>query len=75
MTRLVDGRLPEHTLDGLDVWPLLTGQTEAGNRREAFYYYAGADLHAIRSGPWKLHFPHAYRSLTGEDLVPAAAKD
>ena len=27
--------------------------------------YSGKQLHAVRAGRWKLHFPHAYRSLNG----------
>ena len=29
-----------------------------------FYYY-GRHLQAVRSGRWKLHFPHGYRTLNG----------
>lgn len=50
----------DRLLDGRDIWPLLSGQPGAQTPHEAFYYYWGRDLQAVRSGKWKLHFPHAY---------------
>jgi len=61
ITRLIGGQLPTDKLDGEDRWPLLSGQTGA-KPRETFYYYAGDELQAVRSGPWKLHLPHDYLS-------------
>ena len=43
---------------------------DAKTPHEAFYYYWDYGLEAVRSGPWKLHLPHEYRSLAG-----AAGKD
>jgi arylsulfatase A-like enzyme len=53
--RLAGGRLPTQPIDGRDVWPLLAGETGARSPHEAFYYYHGEQLQAVRSGPWKLH--------------------
>ncbi len=50
----------------------------AKSPHDAYYYYWGKELHAVRSGPWKLHFPHAYRSLGGKagvDGKPAPYKE
>ncbi len=33
---------------------------------DALYFYWNNELQAVRSGVWKLHFPHQYRSLTGK---------
>ena len=44
----------DRKLDGRDIWPLLSGRKEARTPHEAFFYYFKADLHAVRSGPWKL---------------------
>ena len=55
----------EHTIDGHDIWPLISGKENAKSPHEAYYFYWGRHLQAIRSGRWKLHFPHAYRSLAG----------
>ena len=66
VARLTGGTLPEHPIDGKDIWPLMSGVPGATTPHDAYYYYWGNHLQAIRSGDWKLHFPHAYRSLTGE---------
>ncbi len=57
--------LPERKIDGANAWPVLSGQPDARSPHEAYYYYWGNELQAVRSGRWKLHFPHDYRSLTG----------
>lgn len=57
---------PANRIDGKSIWPLLAGQSDATSPHEAYYFYWSKHLHAIRSGPWKLHFPHSYRSLKGE---------
>jgi arylsulfatase A len=53
----------DRIIDGKDIGPLLMGKADARSPHEAFYFYWGADLHAVRSGRWKLHLPHEYRSL------------
>ena len=61
---LIGAALPDHPIDGLDVWPLLAGTPGAKSPHEAyFFYYHAGDLEAVRSGRWKLHFPHSYRTL------------
>ncbi|MFM1767513.1 MAG: Arylsulfatase [Verrucomicrobiota bacterium] len=57
---LAGGRLPEHPIDGRDLWPLLSGRKGASSPHEALWFYWDSGLHAIRSGSWKLHFPHSY---------------
>ena len=44
---------PEIKIDGYDLSPVLTGKAEKTDR-EAWYYYKGTKLMAVRSGPWKL---------------------
>jgi arylsulfatase A len=58
--------LPDHPIDGLDISDLVFGDPGAESPHDALYFYWGRELQAVRSGPWKLHFPHAYRSLEGE---------
>jgi arylsulfatase A-like enzyme len=62
----------ERIIDGRDIWPLLAGQRGARAQHDALYFYWGAELHAIRSGKWKLHLPHPYQSLesAGNDGNP-----
>jgi arylsulfatase A len=70
---LAGADLPKNKIDGKNMWPLLRPSTDATSPHEAYYYYWGRELHAVRSGPWKLHFPHSYRSLAdqpGKDGVP-----
>jgi arylsulfatase A-like enzyme len=62
---LAGAELPKHKIDGLDIWPLLAAQPGAKTPHEAYYYYWDRHLQAIRSGPWKLHFAHQYRTLAG----------
>lgn len=57
--------LPKHKIDGHDIRPLLLGEAGAKSPYDAFFYYWQNGLDAVRSGPWKLHFPHPYTSLTG----------
>ena len=62
---LIGAKLPEHTIDGKNIWPLIAGEEDAQSPHEAYYMYYGNQLQAIRSGKWKLHFPHGYRTLAG----------
>lgn len=66
LAKLIGAQAPsDRIIDGLDIWPLISGEPGAKSPHEAFYFYWGQELQAIRSGRWKLHFPHAYRSLPG----------
>lgn len=64
---LAGARVPtDPPIDGKDIWPLLSGQPGAKSPHEAYYFYWGRELQAVRSGRWKLHFPHDYQGLTGK---------
>ena len=68
IARLVGAELPKHPIDGLDVWPLLSGEPGATNPHDAYlFYYAQNELQAITTGDghWKLQLPHTYTSLGG----------
>jgi arylsulfatase A len=64
--KLIGAELPKHAIDGKDVWPVLRGDPDAKSPQEAYFFYWDRELQAVRSGKWKLHFPHNYRSLTGK---------
>ena len=67
VARLTGAKLPGHKIDGLDIWPLLAGEKGAKNPHDGYYfYYAQNELQAVRSGPWKLFFPHNARSMVGQ---------
>ena len=59
---LTGATLPSVTIDGKDIQPLLKNIDHAKSPHEAFYYYDGNELQAIRSGRWKLHLPHTYQT-------------
>ncbi len=62
---LIGAKLPAHRIDGKNVWPLFTDD-EAKSPHEAYYFYYGNQLQAVRQGKWKLHFPHGYRTMAGK---------
>jgi arylsulfatase A-like enzyme len=63
--KLAGAELPGRRIDGKDIWPLMSGKPGARSPHEALFYYRGFALEAVRSGKWKLHLPHSYRSLGG----------
>jgi len=66
--KLIGAKLPDHKIDGLDVWPLLAGTPGAKNPHESYWsYYAQNELQAVFTGDgrWKLQLPHGFRSLAG----------
>lgn len=65
IAHLIGAPLPDHTIDGKNIWPLIVGEPHATSPQEAYYFYYGRQLQAIRHGKWKLHFPHPYRTLNG----------
>ncbi len=65
IARLIGAELPDHEIDGKDIWPLIAGEPGAKSPQEAYYFYYGSQLQAVRMGEWKLHFPHEYRTLAG----------
>jgi arylsulfatase A len=55
---LAGGKPPQdRVIDGKDIRPLLFAEEGAQSPHEVFYYYSGSELHAVRSGPWKLFVP------------------
>ena len=73
LARLASASAPaDKVIDGLDIWPILSNQRDATTPHDAFYFYWGTELHAVRSGNWKLHVPHPYQSLdnVGRDGMP-----
>lgn len=55
---LSGGALPGRKIDGANIWPLLAGDSGAKPpHEEAFYYFRGLKLEAVRAGDWKLQLP------------------
>lgn len=64
VAELVGAELPAHPIDGRSILPLIKGESTQ-SPHEAYYFYYGRQLQAVRSGKWKLHFPHDYRTMAG----------
>jgi len=54
LARLCGAPLPAQPLDGIDIWPLLTGQKNELDR-EAYLYFDDVHLQCARLGRYKLH--------------------
>jgi len=69
IAKLTDAALPQHKIDGRDVWPLIAGLNGAQNPHAAYFsYYETSQLQAVTSGDgrWKLQLPHTFRTLPGQ---------
>jgi len=65
---LADAPLPTLPLDGVNIWPMMTGQ-ESNLAREALLYFDSWNLQCARLGPWKLHVAR-YNSLPWVEQPP-----
>jgi arylsulfatase A-like enzyme len=75
LAHLAGGAPPsDRVIDGRDIWPLLSGQPSARSPHEAFYYYFGDQLQAVRSGPYKLYLPLATPAGPPAQQTPRAAR-
>lgn len=52
--KLTGAKLPGKTLDGIDLWPVLSGK-QTSIEREALIYFDGWHAQCIRKGNYKLH--------------------
>ncbi len=59
----------EQTINGKNIWPLLSGVDKASSPHSAFYFYHFDQLQAVRSGPWKLYLPLEFQRL-GSGAAP-----
>jgi len=66
--------LPDNTIDGENVWELITGAEDALNPHSYYAFSNNRNFEGIISGDgrWKLHLPHPYRTLdsAGADGFP-----
>lgn len=53
----------DRVIDGRDIRALMECIPGARTPHDAFFYFRDAKLQAVRSGRWKLHLPHKYRSV------------
>ena len=65
--------LPDnHILDGKNIAALLTNPQEAVSPHDAYFFTMGRTVQAVRSGDFKYHDKHSYRTLVsnGKDGYP-----
>ena len=67
IAEIVNGKLPDHTIDGVSILSTLKGH-ETSPRDHFFYYYKTNRLEAVRKDHWKLILPHNSRSY--ENVIP-----
>jgi len=72
LAKRVDAKLPDHKIDGIDIWPLFACEKDAKNPHDVYFFYGvpwggwtGAELESVRTREWKLIVPHSYRTLGG----------
>lgn len=65
LCKLAGADLPKLKIDGKDIGPVLFDEAGAKCPHDAYYFFAGDELHAVRSGKWKLHVPHEYLTVNG----------
>jgi arylsulfatase len=63
---LTNSKLPELTIDGKDVWNVLSGESVKSPQKAYFFYYRVNELFGVRYGKWKMYFPHRYRTMEGQ---------
>ncbi len=66
---LAGAELPKLPIDGKDISALLLAKEYAKSPQPAYFFYWDRGLQAVRSGQWKLHFPHEYRTVTEKPAV------
>lgn len=67
LAQLTGASLPTAYIDGKDAWDVISGKSKESPQKAYYFYYNQNELHSVRSGDWKLYFPHSYRSLDGKE--------
>lgn len=71
---LTNTQLPDNEIDGKNVWDLIQNKPGATNPHSYYPLSNGSEFQGVISsdGHWKLHMPHAYRTLEkgGKDGQP-----
>jgi len=63
--RLGGARVPtDRTVDGKDIWPLMSGAAGAKTPHDVLLFYRAQKLEAVRSGRWKLILPRPADKVT-----------
>ena len=62
---LTNAQPPVLPIDGKNVWEVLVDSAQIHPQEAYYFYYHQNELHGVRTGDWKLYFPHRYRTLSG----------
>lgn len=65
VSEILNVPLEGHKIDGVNIYPLLTGDAGVSPRENFLYYYRDNNLEAVRLHNWKLVFPHPGRTYEG----------
>ena len=72
--RLAGAKAPtDRIIDGKNIWPLMAGVKGAISPHESFFYYWKYELHAVRSGKWKLILEH--KDTKSTKIIPQTLYD
>lgn len=66
---IADTEMPkDRVIDGIDLFPWMTKQTQLEPPHQAYFHFAGTWLQSVRAGKWKLHFarPEKRSGIYGE---------
>ncbi len=65
MATMLEAPLPDRPIDGNNLLPLLTGESEENPNDTYAFYYHNNHLQAVYDDGYKLILPHSYRTLNG----------
>jgi arylsulfatase A-like enzyme len=73
---LAGAKLPANTIDGKNVWDLISNKPGANNPHDYYAFSTGKNFEGVLSGDgnWKLHIPHQYRTLVYPGMDGQAGK-
>lgn len=60
---ITNSQLSTNKIDGHNIIKLIKGDKNAKSPTDAFFYYRGWNLEAVRVDHWKLHLPHKYNAV------------
>jgi arylsulfatase len=63
---IINGKLSDNKIDGLDITSLWKGDFESNPRQTILYYYGKNNLNCVRKDNWKLVLPHTWDSYNAE---------
>jgi arylsulfatase A len=70
IAELVGAELPEHAVDGVNIWKMVSEKERAETSpRELFFYYWRKELHAVSDGRWKLRFAHIDKEVPNPEEI------